>query len=74
MVFVTQSGVSDGPSTLTRLAIAHGDLTLLETFLFLAPDVEPPPALVAIHSREVDRMQDRIDDAIRYELALPLAH
>jgi hypothetical protein len=74
IVFVTQTGAGDGLSALTRLAIVHGDLTLLETFLSLAPDEEPPQALVATHLREIDRIRSRTDDAIRYDLTLPPAH
>jgi len=71
VVFVTESGAGEGLNALTRLAITYGDLTLLETFLALAPDAEPPLALVATHSREVERMGTRPDDAVRQGLALP---
>jgi hypothetical protein len=71
MVFVTESGVTEGLNALTRLAITQGDLTLLETFLALAPDAEPPLALVATHSREIERMGTRTDDTVRQGLALP---
>ena len=74
MVFVTESGATEGLSMLTRLAITYGDLTLLETFLALAPDEAPPLALVATHSREIERMGTRVDDTIRYGLTLPPAH
>lgn len=73
LVFVTESDASEELNALTRLAITYGDLTLLETFLALAPDAEPPLAVVATHPREIERMGTRADDAVRYDLRLPPA-
>jgi hypothetical protein len=73
MVFLTLPPGGDGLSALTRLALAYGDLTLLETFLTLAPDSEPPEALVATHATEVARMGTRDDESVRANLTLPPA-
>jgi hypothetical protein len=71
MVFLTGKPGPDGFGALTRLALAYGDLTLLETFLAFAPDAAPPAALVATHPTEIARMRTRDDDSVRTPLSLP---
>jgi hypothetical protein len=63
-IMMSVGGTGESGDPISRLMQEHGgQLTSLELFLGLAPDAEPPPALVAAHPREAKAI-GRNDDSV----------
>lgn len=64
LVMLAVGGTGESPDPVSLLMQEHGgDLTSLELFLGMLPDVEPPPVLVATHPSEA-RAMGRSDDSV----------